>query len=188
MNISENEKYRPLYVTIFCLILLFSIAFASLIYYFIRYKKRYYFDASGIKFIVSSDDFSNMIYKLLEIIQYDDKELLEKKVTDCSLGILHIKNDLNQNLLHLCAIHNSKECMFYLLNFETVFNLNDKDSLKNTALSYFIRYHSEDNKKNREMFAILAAKSNCTDYREMFNDWQREIYSGFILKNSYNKY
>jgi ankyrin repeat protein len=183
---SENEKYRSLYVVIFCLILIFSLIFTLLIYYFIRHKKRYYFDASGRKFIVSSDDYSNIIYKLMEIIQFDDRELLEKKVIDCSVGILHIMNENNQNLLHLCAIHGSKECMFYLLNFETVFNANEKDNFTNTPLGYLVRYHSEDSRRNREMFMMLASRSNCSEYREMFNDWQLELYNSFFNKISIN--
>jgi hypothetical protein len=179
MNNSENEKYRSLYVVIFCLILVFSIIFTLLIYYFIRHKKRYYFDAAGRKFIVSSDDYLNIIYKLLEIIQFDEKELLEKKVIDCSVGILHIRNENNQNLLHQCAIYGSRECMFYLLNFETILNVDDKDNFENTSLSYLIRYHSEDSRKNRELFVMLACRADCSEYLEMFNDWQSEVYNGF---------
>lgn len=77
---NENEKYRAFYIVIFCAVLIFSIVTTLLIYYFIRHKKKYYFDAAGRKFIVSTGEYSNLQNKLMEIIQFDNKDSLEKQV------------------------------------------------------------------------------------------------------------
>jgi ankyrin repeat protein len=157
-----------------------------LIYYFVRHKKKYYFDAAGRKFIVSSDQYMNIIYHLMEIIQFDDQELLSKKVHDCSVGILHVRNENNQNLLHLCAIHGSIACMNYILNFERILNANDLDKFDRTPLYYLIKMHSDETDDNINMFIKLAQISDVyieqegVEIRQMFNDWQRRVYDNQV--------
>ncbi len=179
---NDSEKFRSLYVIIFCLILIFSIIFVMLIYYFVRHKKKYYFDAAGRKFIVSTDNYTNIIYHLMEIIQIDDQELLSKKVHDCSVGILHIRNENNQNLIHLCAIHSSLACMSYILNFERLINPNEQDNFNKIPLYYLIKMHSDETEDNTNMFISLAKLTDVNieqdgvEIRQMFNEWQRRVY------------
>ena len=186
-NTSDNEKFRSLYVCIFCLILIFSIIFTILIYYFVRHKKRYYFDAAGRKFIASSDNYTNIIYQLLEIIQFDYQDLLKKKVQDCSVGILHIRNDSNQNLLHLCAINGSHECMSYILEFERILNPNEIDDYEKVPLYYCVKLHSDETEINQDMFLKLVKITNIdilcdgVKLKDLFNEWQNRLY------DTYNK-
>lgn len=184
MNNTQNdsEKFRSLYVAIFCLILIFSLIFVALIYYFVRHKKKYYFDAAGRKFIVSSDQYINIIYHLMEIIQFDDQELLSKSVQDSSVGILHVRNENNQNLLHLCAIHGSTDCMNYILNFERILNPDEFDKFNKTPLYYLIKMHSDETEDNINMFVRLTKVTNVNiehegvELRQMFTEWQRRVY------------
>jgi hypothetical protein len=46
----------------------------------VRYKRKYFFDASGRKFIVSTGDYSHLINKIIEIIGFDNKRELEDQV------------------------------------------------------------------------------------------------------------
>jgi hypothetical protein len=77
----SNEKYyRNIYIAVYLIVLFVSIATTVCIYYFIRHRKKYYFDAAGRKFIVASGEYENLIYKLIELLQFDNKPELEAYV------------------------------------------------------------------------------------------------------------
>lgn len=75
-----DEDKRSVYLAIFCSLLIFSIITTLVIYYCVRHKKKYYFDAAGRKFIISSGDFENIVNKIRDIIQFDRKDDLEQQV------------------------------------------------------------------------------------------------------------
>lgn len=77
---NEDENLRKFYTILFFSVLLFSIITTLLIYYFIRYKKKPFFDAAGRKNIEMTGDYQNFISKLQTIIQDDDIFKLEQEV------------------------------------------------------------------------------------------------------------
>jgi len=77
---NEDENLRKFYTILFFSVLLFSIITTLLIYYFIRYKKKPFFDAAGRKNIEMTGDYQNFISKLQTIIQEDDIFKLEQEV------------------------------------------------------------------------------------------------------------
>ena len=60
-----DEYLRKYYTIIFFSVLLFSIVTTLLIYFFIRIKKRPFFDAAGRKNIEMSGDYQNFLFKRL---------------------------------------------------------------------------------------------------------------------------
>jgi hypothetical protein len=79
-NNKDTDNERMIYIVIFCVVLIISIIATFIIYYCVRYKKKYFFDAAGRKFIESTGELSNLINKLMEVIQFDNKEELEQEV------------------------------------------------------------------------------------------------------------
>ena len=73
----DKEGIRIRYFVLFVVFLILSIISTLLIYYFVRYKKKYFFDAAGRKFIVSSGQFANIINKINQTIQFDDRDELK---------------------------------------------------------------------------------------------------------------
>lgn len=106
---------------------------------------------------------------------------------------MRLKNQNDQNLLHLCAIYGSKHCLFYIYNFDII-NPNETDDDGNTPLYYLIKNHSEDLRKNREMFLWLSSGSNIHHrirseekmIKDLFNEWQNYVYDKYV-KNSFIK-
>ena len=76
----KSQYSRANYLILFCSVLLLTIIITLCVYYFVRYKKKYYFDAAGRKFIVSDGEHSDLVLKMMEIIQFDNKNLLEEEV------------------------------------------------------------------------------------------------------------
>lgn len=87
MNISKNEgeNQRIFYVLLFCGVLTLSLIITILIYYFIRHKKKTFFDAAGRKLIEFSGDYPDACIKLKEIIENDDIVKLEQEVVSMKL-------------------------------------------------------------------------------------------------------
>jgi len=77
---NEDESQRSYYIFLFVFVLIISIIITLLIYYFVRYKKKLYFDAAGRKFIEMTGDYQNAFLKLKEIIEVDDIVKLEQEV------------------------------------------------------------------------------------------------------------
>ncbi len=82
--------------------------------------------------------------------------------------------------------------MFYLYNFNLI-NLNERDVNGNIPIYYLIKNHSEDSRKNREMFLWLSyysnlkvATSESLSVIELLNDWQRNVYEKYV-KNAFIK-
>lgn len=73
----SEEAYRSLYLTIYCFVLMFGLVAISMVFYFVRYKKKFYFDAAGRRFIVSEGEHAHTVNKLNEIIQFDNRQHLE---------------------------------------------------------------------------------------------------------------
>jgi hypothetical protein len=76
----NKEEIRIRYLIMFIVFLILSIISTVLIYYFVRYKKKYFFDASGRKFIVSTGQFANIINKINQTIQFDNRDELRYMV------------------------------------------------------------------------------------------------------------
>jgi hypothetical protein len=77
---NEDEYLRKYFVFIFVSVLIISIIITLLIYYFVRYKKKLFFDAAGRKLIEMTGDYQNAFLKLREIIKDDDVIKLEQEV------------------------------------------------------------------------------------------------------------
>ena len=84
-NKNEDEKLRSFYVILFISVLILSIVSTLLIYYFIRYKKKPFFDAAGRKEIEMTGDYQNFVSKLQNIIEEDDIFRLEQEVVSNKL-------------------------------------------------------------------------------------------------------
>ena len=76
----NKEEIRIRYLIMFMVFLIPSVISTLLIYYFVRYKKKYFFDASGQKFIVSTGQFANIINKINQTIQFDNRDELRYMV------------------------------------------------------------------------------------------------------------
>jgi hypothetical protein len=74
------EENRTIYLVVFIAVLVVSIVTTLLIYYFVRYKKKYFFDASGRKFIVSTGEYPNLLNRVREMVQFDNKDELNEQV------------------------------------------------------------------------------------------------------------
>ncbi len=103
---------------------------------------------------------------------------------------MHIRNEVNQNLLHVCAINGARDCLFYIVNFEII-NADEKDKDGEIPLTYFMKNFPENSKRNKEMFLWLANRTNMNQVntegkiiKEILNDWQKHIYEKYV-KNSY---
>lgn len=79
-NKNEDENQRTFYVLSFISVLIVSIIVTLLIYYFVRYKKKLFFDAAGRKSIETTGGYQNVFIKLKEIIECDDIIKLEQEV------------------------------------------------------------------------------------------------------------
>jgi hypothetical protein len=77
---NEDENLRKYYTILFLSVLFFSMITTLLIYFFIRIKKRPFFDAAGRKNIENTGDYQNFLSKLTSIIQEDDIFTLEQEV------------------------------------------------------------------------------------------------------------
>lgn len=192
----DHEKYRIRYVLLFCSILIFSLILTIIIYYLVRHKKKYHFDASGIlhplslgrKVILTQDEYPQLISKLTGIIQADDRGELERLVYGMitlkqgfSLGILFIKNELNQTLLHLAAFHGALKCLVYILYFNLI-NPNQFDSNNRFPLYYAITNLQTEDDKNKLVLVHLLKVTNISqgtpegdDIIQLMTDWQREL-------------
>jgi hypothetical protein len=84
----DIEKERSFYLTIFISVLVFTLISTVIVYYLVRYKKKFYFDAAGRKFIVISEDFSNFVNRLSELIKTDDRQALESLVVGNNKSII----------------------------------------------------------------------------------------------------
>jgi uncharacterized membrane protein len=82
----KSQNSRASYLILFGSVLAITVVITLCVYYFVRYKKKYYFDAAGRKFIVSSGEQSKLILKMMEIIQFDNKKLLEEAVISKNLN------------------------------------------------------------------------------------------------------
>ena len=191
---NEDEKQRTYFILMFCSILIISLITTLLICYFIRYKKKFYFDAAGRKYIESTGDMKNILLQINEIIQLDDIIKLEQEVVskyfffknlENSLGFLSIVNENKQNLLHLSCIYGARECLKYLLNFGFL-DGNKEDYFRKIPIEYLIANHNEENDKNKIMFILIlmrteVVKSKRKDsLQEMFNDWQNNLFVNFF--------
>jgi hypothetical protein len=76
----KSQYGRASYLVLFGSVLLLTIIITLCVYYLVRYKRKYYFDAAGRKFIVSDGEHSDLVLKMMEIIQFDNKYLLEEEV------------------------------------------------------------------------------------------------------------
>ncbi len=76
----KSQNNRSNYLILFCSVLILTVIITLCVYYLVRYKKKYYFDAAGRKFIVSNGEHSKLILNTMEIIQFDNKKLLEEAV------------------------------------------------------------------------------------------------------------
>lgn len=80
LNTIANDDNRTFYVVLFMVFLIVSIISTALIYYFVRYKKKSYFDAAGRKYIESLGDYDMLLELFEKIIKNDEKELLEGEI------------------------------------------------------------------------------------------------------------
>ncbi len=79
-NATKDDQNRIFYVVLFLSFLIFSIITTGLIYYFVRYKKKSFFDASGRKYIEFHGDYNTMVEIFEKIIKDDQKALLEEQI------------------------------------------------------------------------------------------------------------
>jgi len=79
-NADIDDKNRVFYIVLFISFLIVSIISTAIIYYFVRHKKKSFFDAAGRKYIEFLGDY-NMVLEIFEkIIKDDQKELLEEAI------------------------------------------------------------------------------------------------------------
>jgi hypothetical protein len=77
---SNHNNYRGTYIAVFCIVLLVSVLSVAAVYYLIRYKKKYYFEAAGRKFIISINDIDELLLIFKDIIIADDKHKFEEVI------------------------------------------------------------------------------------------------------------
>ena len=75
-----NDENRIIYIVLFISFLIISIISTALIYYFVRHKKKSFFDAAGRKYIESLGDYDMLLEIFEKIIRNDEKESLEAEV------------------------------------------------------------------------------------------------------------
>lgn len=76
----NNDANRSLYVVLFISFLIISVISTALIYYFVRHKKKSYFDAAGRKYIEILGDYDMLLELFEKIIKNDEFDLLEKEI------------------------------------------------------------------------------------------------------------
>ena len=82
--IAEKTESRVLYIVLFAAFLLISIISTILIFYFIRHKKKSFFEAAGRKYIESLGDYDILTELFNNIIKNDEKDKLEQHII-CNL-------------------------------------------------------------------------------------------------------
>ena len=102
-----------------------------------------------------------------------------------SLGMLFIKNELNQNLLHLAAMYGSLKCLSYIVYFNLL-SPHDLDIDKTLPLLHAITQLKTDDPKNRGVIAVLLKITDVTkislegiDLMELMTEWQKEIFYNY---------
>lgn len=102
-----------------------------------------------------------------------------------SLGIIFIKNELNQSLLHLASIYGSLKCISYLIFFNLL-SPNELDHNKGSALYYAITQLKTYEDKNKAIVALLLNITDLTvcshddvDMKELMNDWQKNLLTSY---------
>lgn len=79
-NVINNDANRTFYVVLFISFLIISVISTALIYYFVRHKKKSFFDASGRKYIEILGDYDMLLELFEKIIKNDELDLLEKEI------------------------------------------------------------------------------------------------------------
>jgi hypothetical protein len=79
-NAINNDANRTFYVVLFIAFLIISVISTSLIFYFVRYKKKSFFDAAGRKYIEILGDYDVLLEFFENILKNDEKDLLEKEI------------------------------------------------------------------------------------------------------------
>ncbi len=102
--------------------------------------------------------------------------------------MLQTRNELNQNLLHLCGIYGARDCLLYIVKFGLV-NANEKDTKEEYPIELLMKNHSENTKRNKEMFLWLSRISDMQKENKegiklanLMNEWQKEIYESYLKK------
>ena len=108
-----------------------------------------------------------------------------------SLGILLIKNEHNQSLLHLTAINGSLKCFSYITYFKVV-DPHGLDNYKYSPLYYAIKHLKNDDSKNKEIISsflkiidVHLAIQKDINLKEMINKREKNNY--FIQNNHHFK-
>ena len=98
-----------------------------------------------------------------------------------SLGILFIKNELNQSLLHVAAFLGALKCLNYILYFNLI-NPNELDNNNNSPLYYAVSNLKTEDDRNKSVLAhllkitdISQVTPNGEDLTQMMTDWQRDL-------------
>lgn len=80
VELGDNHEERAYYIIIFAGFMIISIISTCLIYYFIRHKKRSFFEASGRKYIESLGENDVLICLFNNIIKNDEINKLEQHI------------------------------------------------------------------------------------------------------------
>ncbi len=78
-TVTNIDSNRTVYVVLFLSFLITSLISTALIYYFVRYKKKSYFDASGRKYIEILGGYDMLLELFETIIKNDERDMLEKE-------------------------------------------------------------------------------------------------------------
>jgi hypothetical protein len=97
-----------------------------------------------------------------------------------------LRNVKNQNLLHFCAINGARDCLFYILKF-SILDPNERDRDGELPLTYLIKNHTEESKRNKEMFLWLIRITNLEvtvsddglRIKDLMSNWQNQIYNKY---------
>lgn len=80
INFLAIQDSRAFYIVLFSIFLVISIGTTALIYYFVRHKKKSFFDAAGRKYIESLGDYDMLLTSFEKMIREDDKDAIEREI------------------------------------------------------------------------------------------------------------
>ena len=99
------------------------------------------------------------------------------------MGIISLKNENNQDAVHLACIFGAKDCLIYLLKFEFL-SADKEDKFIKTPIEYLIENHNEETEENKIMFVLLLIRSDIRKIKMgkingKFNNWQNSLFYNF---------